>query len=111
MRWEWDEGLDEVEAPPFLLQPLVENGLKHGIAPHPAGGDLVLSLRREGAGLRLRVSNTGKGLGLVPGQGVGLQNLVARLNLAYGSAATFHLRTEGPATVAEVLLPRLETRR
>jgi two-component system sensor histidine kinase AlgZ len=111
VRWDWETGLDAVEVPPFLLQPLVENALKHGIAPHSAGGELAISLRREGMGLRLRVSNTGRGLGLVPGPGVGVQNLEARLKLAYGSGAAFHLRSEGALTVAEVLLERLETRR
>ncbi|WP_306590783.1 sensor histidine kinase [Geothrix sp. 21YS21S-4] len=111
VRWEWDEALDGIEAPPFLLQPLVENALKHGIAPHPGGGEIVISLRREGAGLRLRVVNTGRGMGLVPGTGVGIQNLEARLALAYGSQARFHLRPEGSATLAEVALERLETRR
>ena len=100
--WDWDSGLDSMEAPPFLLQPLVENALKHGIAPHPDGGELTLSLRREGEGFRLRVANTGRGLGLVPGSGVGVGNLEARLRLAYGTGATFHLRSEGPLTVAEV---------
>jgi hypothetical protein len=102
--WDWDPDLDREEAPPFLLQPLVENALKHGIAPHPAGGDLAISLVRLGTGLRLRVSNSGRSLGLVPGQGVGLQNLEARLKLAYGSGGSFHLRTEGGLTVAEVRL-------
>jgi signal transduction histidine kinase len=110
VRWAWDEGLDGVEAPPFLLQPLVENALKHGIAPHPPGGELAVSLAREGAGLRLSVRNTGRSLGLVPGQGIGLKNLEARLKLAYGAGATFHLHSEGPATVAEVKLDGLEAR-
>jgi hypothetical protein len=109
--WEWDEGLNRATVPPFLLQPLVENALKHGLAPDSGGGDLTISLRREGQGLRLRVMNTGKALRLVPGQGIGLQNLEARLRLAYGAGATFHLRSEGASTVAEVVLERLETRR
>ena len=109
--WDWDAGLDQVEAPPFLIQPLVENALKHGIAPHPEGGLLEISLRRHNGGLVLRVSNTGRGLGLVPGTGVGLANLEARLRLAYGSAAILHLRSEGPRTVATVELPSLEMRR
>jgi len=109
--WRWDPSLDEVAAPPFLLQPLVENALKHGIAPDPAGGEMTISLQREGGGLRLQVSNTGRPLGLVPGQGIGLQNLEARLKLAYGQGATFHLRSQGMATVAEVVLEQLESRR
>lgn len=106
--WDWDASLDDAELPPFLLQPLVENALKHGIAPHPSGGRLIITLRREGQGLRLKVANTGRGLGLVPGQGVGLRNLEARLNLAYGAGATFHLGSEGSLTVAEVGVAHLE---
>jgi len=111
VRWEWEASLESVETPPFLLQPLVENALKHGIAPHPAGGELLIGLHREGTGLRLWVANTGRALGLVPGQGVGLGNLEARLKLAYGAGASFHLRSEGEMTVAEVRLERRETRR
>ncbi|HEY3399312.1 MAG TPA: histidine kinase [Geothrix sp.] len=111
VRWDWDPVLDAVTTPPFLLQPLVENALKHGIAPHPEGGQLAISLARQGQGARLRVENTGRGLGLVPGTGVGLSNLEARLRLAYGPAAAFHLRSEGPSTVATVDLPNLEMRR
>lgn len=111
VRWDWDEGLDGVQVPPFLLQPLVENALKHGVAPSPSGGELRIQLARQGAGFLLRVFNSGRGLGLVPGQGVGLANLEARLKLAYGSQAAFHLGTEGGETMAEVRVMRLETRR
>lgn len=109
--WDWDEALDGVEAPPFLLQPLVENALKHGLAPHLEGGELAISLHGEGAGLCLRVANTGRSLPLVLGSGVGLRNLEARLRLAYGTGASFHLGTEGPWSVAVVRLATLETRR
>ncbi len=111
VRWDWDASLDPVEAPPFLLQPLVENALKHGIAPHGGGGELAISLAREGAGLHLRVANTGRPLALVLGNGVGLRNLEARLALAYGTGASFHLGAEGSWTVATIRLASLETRR
>lgn len=111
VRWDWDEELDGVEAPPFLLQPLVENALKHGIAPHPEGGTLEISMRRQNGGLSLRVANTGRPLGLVPGAGVGLLNLEARLRLAYGASTQLHLRSEGPWTVASLSLPTPEMRR
>ncbi|HEX9010841.1 MAG TPA: histidine kinase [Holophagaceae bacterium] len=109
--WDWDGALDRVEAPPFLLQPLVENALKHGLAPHLEGGELAISLRRQGEGLCLRVANTGRPMPLVLGNGVGLRNLEARLRLAYGPAASFHLGTEGPWSVATIRLTSLETRR
>jgi len=110
LTWDWDTYLDPLETPPFLLQPLVENALKHGIAPHSKGGDLLITLRREGAGLRLSVRNTGRPMGLVLGNGIGLGNLEARLRLAYGSAGTFSLHAEGPVTVAEVRIATLEVR-
>lgn len=109
--WAWDETLNDVEAPPFLLQPLVENALKHGIAPHPEGGDLAITLRRNGQGLSLSVRNSGRPMGLVLGDGIGLRNLEARLRLAYGSAGKFSLHADGAATVAEVQLGTLEMRR
>ena len=108
VEWDWDLALDEVKTPPFLVQPLVENALKHGIAPFAQGGDLRISLRREDATLRIQVSNTGKPMGLVPGNGVGLRNLEARLKLAYGERASFRLRDEGEWVVADLTLP-LET--
>jgi LytS/YehU family sensor histidine kinase len=111
VQWDWDEALDAVEAPPFLLQPLVENALKHGIAPHGPGGELGISLHREGSGLVLRVANTGRPMALVLGNGVGLRNLEARLQLAYGNRASFHLGSEGPWSVATVRLATLEARR
>ncbi|HEX9082578.1 MAG TPA: histidine kinase, partial [Holophagaceae bacterium] len=59
VRWDWDATLDAVEAPPFLLQPLVENALKHGIAPSRTGGEVRIGLRAEGGDLELEVANTG----------------------------------------------------
>ncbi|MBI4914042.1 MAG: histidine kinase [Acidobacteria bacterium] len=103
--WAWDPTLDEVRTPPFILQPLVENALKHGIAPFPKGGELRISLTREGGGMRLQVANTGRALPLVLGNGTGLRNLEARLELAYGKAASLRLRSEGEWVVADLLLP------
>lgn len=106
--WAWDGTLDRTQAPPFLLQPLVENALKHGISPHPAGGELRIALAPDLYGFTLRVSNTGRPLPLVPGDGVGLRNLEARLRLSFGEGATFRLVSEGDWTVAEIRL-RIES--
>jgi LytS/YehU family sensor histidine kinase len=102
--WDWDESVDSIEAPPFLVQPMVENALKHGIAPSIPGGNLRVSAFRNGKAVLLSVANTGKALPLVLGNGVGVRNLDARLNLAYGAKANFRLRTEEEWTVAEILL-------
>jgi hypothetical protein len=103
--WDWDSTLDRVKTPPFLVQPLVENALKHGIAPFPDGGDLRISLKREDGSVRIQVANTGKPMGLVIGNGVGLKNLEARLKLAYGDRAGFRLRGEGEWVIADLTLP------
>jgi hypothetical protein len=102
LSWNWDEGVDPLLVPPFLLQPLVENALKHGIAGSTAGGDLRIEAREELHGFRIRVSNTGQSTPLVLGTGIGLKNLEARLQLAYGPHAWFTLKTEQPWTVAEI---------
>ncbi|HJV21333.1 MAG TPA: histidine kinase, partial [Holophagaceae bacterium] len=60
VHWEWDEGLDDVLAPPFLLQPLVENALKHGIAGHPEGGEVRIKGHRVRDAFHLQVANTGR---------------------------------------------------
>ncbi|HTL98575.1 MAG TPA: histidine kinase [Holophagaceae bacterium] len=103
--WDWDTGLDRAQAPPFLLQPLVENAIKHGISSSAQGGELRIEARRQLYGTVLRVANTGLPPRLVLGHGVGLANLEARLRLAYKGRASFRLFEEEAWTVAEITLP------
>jgi two-component system, LytTR family, sensor kinase len=82
--------------PPFLLQPIVENAVRHAIAPRPAGGSIEIAARVEGDRLVIRVRDDGPGL--APGEavpGVGLANTRARLAELHGSAARLEL--EQPA--------------
>jgi hypothetical protein len=67
------------ELPPMLLQLLVENAIKHGIARTPGGGRLSLQASREGDRLRLVVENPGRLEGETRGHGVGLAYLQSRL--------------------------------
>jgi len=100
--WDWDSAYDGLELPPFLVQPLVENALKHGINPSTTGGDLVITLRAEGKDLLIQVKNTGKPLPLLIGNGVGVANLEARLSLAFGLAASFRLYSVEGWTLGEI---------
>jgi LytS/YehU family sensor histidine kinase len=95
---------------PFLiLQPLVENAIKHGIGPRLAPGKVFIEAETLGSRLLLRVSDTGAG---VPGtiqrltQGVGLSNTRARLQHLYGAdhRFTFEHRASGGVTV-EIDMP------
>ena len=108
--WRWDSAFDDLELPPFLVQPLVENALKHGINPCTTGGELDIELAQEDRELVIRVRNTGQALPLLLGNGVGVANLEARLGLAFGSKASLRLRSEDGWTVAEIRMD-LETAR
>ncbi|MFN8010064.1 MAG: histidine kinase [Holophagaceae bacterium] len=109
LQWEWAEGLDGIEVIPLLLQPLVENAIKHGVAPHEEGGKLRIRARSEGQALILEVWNSGEALGAPKARkGIGLKNLRARLAAAYAGAASFTLegRDGGVSAVISIDLSR-----
>lgn len=106
--WDWDSDLGGMRLPPLLLQPLVENALKHGVAPCREGGELRIQARREGPQAVLCVRNTGMPLGAPrkgKGTSIGLVNLQSRLELAFDGAARFSLASDLGWTVAELRLP------
>jgi two-component system, LytTR family, sensor kinase len=109
-------GLRRLSIPSLVVQPLVENAIKHGIAPSTDGGDVRIVAARDGSGadaaLRITVRNTGQGLAAVDRNGdhVGLDNVARRLAGHYGPAAQLTLSTDDRgATVAELRLPLSET--
>jgi two-component sensor histidine kinase len=108
--WRWDRDLEGVEAPPLLLQPLVENALKHGIAPSRTGGEVCIGLRAGGTDLELEVANTGLPLQEDAPEGVGVRNLRERLALLGLPASAFSLSRDGDWTRARILLPWPEAR-
>ncbi len=88
--------LDE-EVPTLLLQPLIENALKHGIAPRREGGTLTICSRKTGESIFLSVTDDGVGLQhrVAPSERstrVGVENVINRLKTAYGGRASFTLR-------------------
>ncbi len=81
-------GLD-CDCPPLLLQPLVENALRHDLDCHESASDILLAFERHDDQLLIRISNpVHSGAAHNPGVGLGLRNIEGRLRLAYGGAAT-----------------------
>lgn len=95
--------------PSLVLQPLVENAMKHGISQDPAARLLRISAVRDGTRLLLTVYNDGPPLpkdDAALANGIGLQNTIARLRMLYGDEARLRLRNHPPRGVrAEIILP------
>lgn len=93
--------------PNLVLQPLLENAIRHGIEPHARAGHIVIRARREGDRLRLEMRDNGGGLdhGEIE-EGIGLSNTRARLKQLYGTRQTFELaNAEGGGVVVSVTFP------
>ncbi|HTR57939.1 MAG TPA: histidine kinase [Casimicrobiaceae bacterium] len=101
--------LSALPLPPMLLQPLVENAIKHGLEPKLAGGTVSVSARREGASLVLTVTDDGEGFPTArPGPasgGLGLANVRERLASLYGERARLVIEDRQPGTAVTLALP------
>jgi signal transduction histidine kinase len=93
--------------PAMVLQMLVENAIKHGLEPKPAGGSVVVDAREADGSLIVEVRDDGRGIGEgTAGSGVGLRNIRERLQLEYGDGASFSLASNQPVgIIARVMIP------
>jgi LytS/YehU family sensor histidine kinase len=109
-------GIRNVRVPPLLLQPVVENAVKHGVSPLLEGGDVLISARVQRTNgrapeLALTVHDTGTGttsseLERRRNLGVGLRNVEGRLACQYGLAASLTVHTSpGKGTTVTIRLP------
>lgn len=97
----------DVKVPNLILQPIVENAIRHGIAPRSAPGLIEIDVKRQNGMLHMEVRDNGPGLSVSHSSiklfrgGVGLANTRARLDKLYGSAHRFELENnpEGGLTV------------
>ena len=86
--------------PPMILQQLVENAVKHGVAQQTTGGEIKISAQQTPGGLELRVENTGSLKPSLNHKGFGIENVRERLRLLCGAAASFDLRNISEDRVA-----------
>jgi LytS/YehU family sensor histidine kinase len=89
--------------PPMIVQTLVENGLKHGIARLPKGGDLRIGARVMNDRLEIEVVNSGKLCPEAGSAGSGMHNARERLRLIYGGSASLVLTARDPDNVVATL--------
>ncbi len=90
------------QVPSLILQPMVENAIKHGIAKRAQGGEVRIAAARSNGRLTLSVYNDGPGLtppGASSAPGIGIANTRARLTSLYGSDFDLSLRNQPPAGV------------
>jgi two-component system sensor histidine kinase AlgZ len=101
--------LDELPAdfplPRLLLQPLVENAVRHGIQPLRGGGEVVLRGTREGAGVMVEIINPLPTTPPAPGNGHGLDSVRQRIAYHYGPRARFEAGPRGDQFVVTLHLP------
>jgi two-component system LytT family sensor kinase len=116
---ELDPATLEVQVPSMILQPLVENSIKHGLGPKIDGGTLSLRSRLESGTLIVEIEDDGVGMGaahlLEPptglgGTGIGMANVVERLKMLYGATARMRIDSRsGIGTLVQLSLPVLQS--
>ncbi len=121
--WHIDDSVDlpDTLVPSFILQPLVENAFKHGLAPKEEGGCVDVTIREDGTTLEITVADNGVGMDPealerlraalqnppTTGEHIGVYNVAARLRL-WGKEYGMDIRSErGTGTAAAVRLPRV----
>jgi Histidine kinase len=100
-----DPSLRSAAFPPMMLQPLVENAIKHGLECKEEGGTLTISVKVADTKLRVMVSDDGVGFGVQPsdGTGLGLTSIRERLSLLYGSEAQLIIEPNHPSGVISII--------
>jgi two-component system, LytTR family, sensor kinase len=110
---EIDEETLDAFVPSMLLQPMIENSIKHGLAPRLEGGQIHIRTHRQDGRLLIEVSDNGLGipperLAEVYGGGIGISNVHERLRLLYGGQFRMDIRSqESQGTQIHIEIPEL----
>ncbi|MBU2947569.1 sensor histidine kinase [Zobellia uliginosa] len=102
---EIDDETLQIPIPPMIIQLLIENAAKHGIANLKEGGTIALKVLKENENLFITVANTGKLKIAKDSTQLGLKNIRQRLRLLYGKKATFSLEEVEEEVVASIIIP------
>jgi len=99
------EELRSAPLPPLLVQPLVENAIRHGLEPTLAGGRVDVRARIDADALHIEVVDSGQGFGATTSTGVGLSNLRERLTALYGARGRLTIEDAAPGTRVRISIP------
>jgi two-component system LytT family sensor kinase len=109
----------DIVIPAILLQPLVENSIKHGLAPKIDGGSITLRSRMQDGKLMIQVEDDGVGMSAPPavaaehmgsGRGIGMLNVAERLHVLFGDEGKITVRSrDGQGTLVMLEIPILNT--
>jgi len=101
------EGTEDALVPQLILQPLVENAIRHGVDPSTGRVNVSVEISRTSQDLELRVLDSGSGAASSNGSGfgVGLRNAGARLERLYGSSANLSLENGPQSTLVRITMP------
>jgi two-component system sensor histidine kinase AlgZ len=105
VRWELDAAAAQARVPPLLLQPLLENAVRHGVEPSAAGGQIRVRTRVRHGQVEIAVVNTVPAEASTPGHGMALRNVRERLRLMHDVAADFSARRDGPLYRVDIVVP------
>ena len=89
VEWSVDDSASKAKLPPLILQPLVENAVKHGVEPSPTGAIVRISTQRRGSVVVIKVTNTVPAGSGRPGNGLALDNVRQRLTLLHDVEGRF----------------------
>ena len=110
VQWQLDPRADGARLPPLLLQPLVENAVKHGVEPSAQGGKLRVQTQRRGSRVLVRITNTvpsasERGANSSRGHGIALANVRARLALLHDVQCEFSAGVQDALYQVRITLP------
>lgn len=104
---EVDDSVRQTSFPPMLLQPLVENAIRHGMEPKLGGSTIRIYASKEATSLRIQVVDDGAGFDTEIKPGAGLDNIRSRLKVLYGTAGCLNLESNEKGGVTAMLeIPR-----
>jgi two-component system, LytTR family, sensor kinase len=102
---EYDDNLKNIKVPPLMIQTLVENAIKHGIARLPMGGEISLRMEKNADVLEIKIENPGKLDGESLEKGIGLENTKERLKILFKKGYDLKIVEREGKIITHLIIP------